>query len=179
MKSEQATRIALGGVFSALCLLIMFLSSIVPFSSFAMPMLAGAMLTVVVIENGEKTAWLVFVTVAVLSLFIVPDLDSKLLFISFFGYYSILKPRIEKISSKYWQRVLKFLIFNIAMIIGYYITLHFFGLAAAAESSDVLGKYSPAIMLLGVNFTFWMYDYLLSRYIALYICWFKPRFLRR
>ena len=176
MSRQKSSRIAVGGVFSGMCLLLMFLSSVIPFSSFALPMLAGAMLTVVMIENGAKTAVLVYISVSLLSLFIVPDIDTKLLFILFFGYYSILRPAIEKIPGKLAQIALKLLILNLALILGYYFSLMVLGLNDTG--SEWFEKYTPAILLSGMNLSFIMYDYLLGRYILIYIRRFRPKFLR-
>lgn len=175
---KKCVQIALGGVFSSLCLLLMFLSSMLPFMSFALPMMAGATLAAVVIENGEKTAWLVYISVSLLSLFIVADLDAKLMFISFFGYYPIIKPRLDSIPQKPRRVLLKLLIFNVAMIAGYFASLHLFGFDEAAAESEFIGKYLPAFMLVGLNATFLMYDYLLAKFVSLYTGWFKPTFLR-
>lgn len=177
MARHNSTRIAIGGVFSALCLLVMFLSSLIPFSSFSLPMLAGAMLTVVMFENGSKTAFLVYISVSLLSVFIVPDIDTKLLFILFFGYYSILKPLLEALPGRLKQAAAKLLIFNAAMLLGYRLSLAITGLDASGN--ELLKKYTPLLLLLGINFTFVCYDILLTRYMRLYIHWFRPTFLRR
>lgn len=141
-------------------------------------MLAGATLAVVDIENGGKTACLVYISVSLLSVFVVADIDAKVMFISFFGYYPILKPRLERIPGKSRQMLLKLLVFNTAMIAGYFATIYLFGLDEAAGQSEFLKKYLPIFTLLGLNVTFLMYDYLLKKYIALYKGWFKPTFLR-
>jgi hypothetical protein len=174
---EKSARIAIGGVFSALCLLLMFLSSVIPFAAIALPMLAGAMLTVVMLENGAKTAFLVYISVSLLSLFIVPNIDAKLLFILFFGYYSILKPAVEKIPVRAAQMALKLFIFNATMVSGYYFSIVILGLSDTGN--ELFEKYAPAFLLVGMNLSFILYDYLLTRYIFLYIHKFKPTFLRR
>ena len=155
----------------------MFLSSVIPFAAVALPMFAGAMLTVVMLENGAKTAFLVYISVSLLSLFLVPDIDAKLLFILFFGYYSIVKPALEKLPGKPVQALLKLVIFNAAMLLGYYFSLTILGLRDTG--SELFEKYAPAFLLIGMNFSFILYDYLLTRYITLYLRWFKPTFLRR
>jgi len=177
LSRQKSSRIAIGGVFSAMCLLLMFLSSVIPFAAIALPMLAGAMLTVVMLENGAKTAFLVYISVSLLSLFIVPDIDAKLLFILFFGYYSILKPMIEKLPGRLMQMALKLLILNAALILGYYVSLAVLGLSDTG--SEWFEKYAPAFLLAGMNLSFILYDYLLARYIFIYIHRFKPKFLRR
>lgn len=157
----------------------MFMSSMIPFSSFLLPMTAGAMLAAVVIENGEKTAWLVYVSVSLLSLFIVADIDAKVLFISFFGYYSIIKPRLDLIPQKNRRVLLKLLILNATMVAGYFAALYLFGLNEAAEQSDLIGKYLPIFTLCGLNVTFLLYDYLLAKCIVLYHVRFRSVFLRK
>lgn len=177
MKPEKCERVAMGGVFSALCLLLMFLAAVVPFASIAMPMLAGAMLTVVVIENGAKTAMMVYISVSLLSAFMVPDLDAKLLFIMFFGYYSMIRPPLEKLRLIPARYAAKLLIFNAALVIGYYISISVGGVEEAVGS--LLGEYGPIMLLIGFDVTFLLYDFVLTKYTWLYLNWFKPTFLRR
>ena len=86
----------MGGIASALCLLLMILT-IIPIATYTMPALAGMVLIVVVIENGYSTAWMVYAAVGFLSLFICPDKEAAMLFVGFFGYYPILKGKLEKI----------------------------------------------------------------------------------
>lgn len=169
----------MGGVFSSLCLLLMFLSSVVPFSSFAIPMLAGAMLAVVVIENGAKTAALVYISVSLLSAFIVPDVDTKLMFILFFGYYPVLRPLLHKIPGKPVEVIAKVLIFNAAMVLSYFLSIKLTGLDEAARENEFLGRYAPLILISGMNLVFWLYDFVLTKYTVIYLNWFRPTFLRR
>ncbi len=175
---EKSMHIAIGGVFSALCLLFMFMSAIIPLASFTMPMLAGAALAVVVIENGVRTAALVYFSVSILSAFIVPELDAKLLFILFFGYYSIILPYLDKIRRR-WRRVAaKLLIYNAAMILWYVVSTVLIGADDALAESGAL-QYMLPVYYAGLNFTFIVYDIALRRYINLYIGWFRPVFLKK
>jgi hypothetical protein len=176
--NEKAAKIAMGGVFSALCLLFMFMTAVIPFASFAMPMLAGAALAVVAIENSAKTAVLVYATVSLLSIFIVPDLDAKLLFIVFFGYYSIIAPGLDKISARLLRLCAKLLVFNAAMSAWYLGSTKLFGVDEAFAESGFFYEYGLPIIFVGLNATFLIYDFTLKRYAALYTRWFKPRFLK-
>lgn len=67
----------MGGIASALCLLLMILT-IIPIATYTMPALAGMVLIVVVIENGYSTAWMVYAAVGFLSLFICPDKEAAM-----------------------------------------------------------------------------------------------------
>ena len=59
---KKSTQVAMGGIASALCLLLMILT-IIPIATYTMPALAGMVLIVVVIENGYSTAWMVYAAV--------------------------------------------------------------------------------------------------------------------
>ena len=54
---KKSTQVALGGLSSALCLLLMFMTGLIPFSSYIFPALAGIVLISVREENGLKTAF--------------------------------------------------------------------------------------------------------------------------
>ncbi|MDL2233588.1 hypothetical protein LJC63_08455 [Ruminococcaceae bacterium OttesenSCG-928-L11] len=166
-------------MFSALCLLLMFLSGMVPFSTYALPALAGAMLVAVVIEVGRKVALMVYVSVAVLSLFVVPDREAAMMFIAFFGYYPILKGWIETLRSRVLEYIVKFSLFNVTIVAAYLAMTFLMGMPSVVEDMGDFGRYSALILLFFGNIVFFMYDIALTKYITLYVRWFKPRFLRK
>lgn len=177
--NRKSTQIALGGMFSALCLILMFLTGIFPFATYVLPALAGAMLVAVVLENGRRTAVLVYVSVALLSVFIVPDREAAMLFIVFFGYYPIIKELLERIPGKPAGYLAKLALFNAAVIAGFLFLTYALGMTELLGEMNSFGKYTAQALLAGGNVLFLMYDYLLTKYTLLYRLWFKPRFLRR
>lgn len=177
--SRKSTQIALGGVFSALCLLLMFTTAMFPFATYAMPALAGAMLVAVVVENGTRTAVLVYISVSALSALIVPDREAVLMFIVFLGYYPIIKEKIEKIRPRPVEYLVKLALFNVTIVAGYLASTYLLGLPLLSEEMGEFGKYGAAMILVMGNVVFVLYDFALTRYISLYINWFKPRFLRK
>lgn len=177
--SKKSTQIAIGGVFSALCLLLMFLTGMIPFSMYVLPAMAGAMLIAVVVENGRKTAALVYITVSILSLFIVPEREAVLMFIVLLGYYPIVKELMERIRSRPVQYVLKLLLFNVTVVGGMLFSAYILGMSELLSGMNDFGRYTAVVLLVAGNVIFVVYDFLLTRYTALYIGWFKPTFLRR
>lgn len=177
--SNKSAKIALGGVFSALCLLLMFMSGVIPFSQYAMPALAGATLAAVCIENGRKAALAVYVSVSLLSLFVVPDREAAVMFAVFFGYYPVLKGILETLKSRLAEYFVKLLIFNLAIVGAYMVLIFVFGIPMPDDLPGEWGKYSAAVLLAAGNVTFIIYDFALSRYITLYVRRFRPRFLRK
>lgn len=178
--SKKSAQIALGGVFSALCLLIMFLSVVIPFATYALPAFAGAMLIAVMEENGSKTAWLVYGSVSLLSLFIVPSREAALMFVGFFGYYPIIRQKLEGLRPTVIAYVVKLILFNTAMIASYALLIYAFGMGELLDGIGETGKYLSTLGMLALgNVTFVVYDRALRQYTWVYHHWFKPTFLRR
>ena len=174
---RRSSQVALGGIFSALCLICMMVT-IIPFGTYALPVLAGALLFPVVIEVGPRTAVLVYTSVSLLSAFLVPDKEAVMLFIVFFGYYPILKEKLEKIRSLWVERAVKFLVFNASVSAGYYVALYVMGIAQMLEDFGEAGSIFMAIMLLMGNSLFLLYDIALTRYISLYLYRFRKKLIR-
>lgn len=168
-------RVALGGVISSLCLLSMFLTSVAPFLYLTLPMIAGALITIIVVEVNMSWAFLTYIAVSLLSIFVTPNKEAAIIFILFFGHYPILKQKIEKISVKLLKLILKFLMFNICIVIDYQITLHLLGIDDFADDFAMFGKFGIYILWFLSNIIFIIYDNALSGCIEMYIKYLKPK----
>ena len=91
-----------------------------------------------------------------------------MLFVGFFGYYPILKGKLEKIRSRALEYAAKFLVFNIAVIASYLVIIYLFGLQGVLEDVGPLGQYSVPGAAGAGNVVFWIYDVALSRIITAY-----------
>lgn len=178
-KVKKSTQVALGGLSAALCLILMFLTGVIPFGEYALPAFAGLVLIAIVVENGCKTAVLVYLTVSVLAVFLVPRPESTLLFIFFFGYYPVLQTKLVKISWKPLQYLLKFAVFNVAVVAAYMVVIYVLGISEIMEEFGPFGRYSALVLLLLGNVFFAVYDFTVDNIRYLYINWFRPKFLRR
>lgn len=178
-KAKKSTQVALGGLASALCLLLMFMTGIIPFGEYALPAFAGIVIIAVVVENGCKTAVLVYAAVSILAIFMVPVKEAALLFIFFFGYYPILQTKLVMIKSKLLQYGLKFLIFNIAVVSAYMIVIYVMGVSEILDEFGSFGKYSALILLALGNVFFAIYDFTVDNLHYVYVNYFRPKFLRR
>lgn len=177
--SRKSTQVALGGVCTSLCVLLMFATSMVPFATYAIPMLAGALLIPVIIENGTKTAVLVYAAVSILSFFVVPDREAAIYFIAFLGYYPIAKTSLDRIRPRFLSVLAKFALFNVAITCATLASIYLLGMGTLVEDMGDFGRYGALVMLGLGNVFFVAYDFCLSRYLLIYIRWFRPRFLRR
>ncbi len=176
---RKSSQVAMGGLAAALCLLLMFMTGMIPFATYALPALAGVVLIAVVAENGYKTALVVYAAVALLFIVVVPDREAALMFIFFFGYYPVIKGQIEKLQFAPLRLLVKYLLFNLSMVLAYLIIIHVLGIAEILDDLGDFGKYSPYIILGLGNVVFAVYDYALTNIIYVYHHWFRVKFLGR
>ena len=83
-------RVALGGIVSALCLVVMFLAGILPALYILLPIMASVLLMLIAAEVSTGWALLTYIAVGILSLFITADKEAALIFIMF-GHYPIIR----------------------------------------------------------------------------------------
>ena len=168
---------ALGGVISALCLMLMFMTSLTPVLYLVMPMLAGMLLIAMIQEAGTGQAFLAYVSVSILSMLVTFNKESALMFIMFFGYYPIVKVYIDKIRLKLTRIITKLALYNVCIISEFLITVYIFGITDMLEEMNDMGRYGLLIMLGISNFTFAVYDVAVSNCTIAYKKWFRPKIL--
>lgn len=176
---RKSTQVAVGGMASSLCLLLMFLTGVIPFSTYWLPGAAGIVLFIVALENGMPTAFLVYASVSLLSVFIAPDKEAAITFIVFLGYYPIIKPKLEQWGSRPLRMVVKAALFNGAVLAVFFVTSKVLRLDEIYAEMNDFGQYSGAMMLALLNFTFWMYDHTLTLLIQNYLIRLRPKYLNR
>jgi hypothetical protein len=163
---NKSIRVAFCGILTAFCTMLLFFTGLISIGTYALPAFAGILLVVVVIEMGASWAWPVYVAVSALSVLLAGDKEAAMLFVLFFGYYPILKALLEKMQKKYLAFVLKFLVFNSAMITCFFLSIKVLGVPE--DSFTLFGVYLPWIFLVLGNFTFIVYDYAISALVVAY-----------
>lgn len=177
---RKSSQIAVGGMASGLCLLLMFLTGIIPFSEYSCPTFAGLVLITVVEELGRKTALIVYGAASLLGLLLAPSKEAAILFIFFFGYYPTIRGALEeKIGPKPLRWLVKLLIFNVMVVLGYAVVVFVFGLTEIMDEFGSFGKYSVLVLLAFGNVFFVLYDFMVGNLVDVYRDYFVPRFLRR
>lgn len=162
----KSVRVAFCGIITALCTVLMFMTSLIPTATYALPALSGVLLIAVVVELGAGWAWPVYVAVSILSLLLAGDKEAAMLFVLFFGYYPILKAAIEKIPRKSICYLLKFAVFNASMVIAFLLSIWVLGVPQ--ESFTLFGVYLPFVFLIIGNLVFLLYDYAVSSLVVTY-----------
>ncbi len=166
-------KVAFAGVICALSLVFMLLT-VIPVMEISLPVIAGIILIVLVIELDIKWGFLGYIAVALLSMLLAPSFESRILFAVFFGYYPTLKALIERIRFSVLGWIIKFVLFNIAIGGAYYLLLR---LTTMLDPNDftVFGMYLPGVILLFGNIVFVLYDIALTRVISAYIHTWQPK----
>ncbi len=176
MKSVK--KIALGGIIAALSLCIMLLTGIFPMAEYTLPMIAGVLLVVLVIEMGVKSSLLIFLAVSILSVILVPLKDSAVFYVVFLGWYPIIKSKLESIKNRVIEWILKFSLFNISIISGVFISLYLFKIT---EYFEIFSNsfWLTGILFVFINVVFVIYDIAVTRMVTIYIRWFKPKYMNK
>lgn len=142
---------------------------------YALPAMAGLITLIAVVEMDKKWATGVYFATSAISLIIVANKEAVIMYVAFFGYYSVIKSILEggRKLPKPIEYILKFLIFNFSVILAAVVSMKVMGLSFN-EYMDIdegmfWAKYAVPIMLVMANIGFAMYDVLMSRVVTLYI----------
>ena len=175
---KSTFKIALGGVMAAFCVVLMFLTAIVPIGSFALPCIAGIILLVVSYEVGLRWAVLIYAAVALLSVLFVADKEAALLFTVFLGYYPMLKELLDrKIQNRFLLYLIKFLLFTVCAVAGFFAAIYVLGIPK--EEFEINGIYLPWVLLIIGEAAFFIYEICLSRIRIIYLTNFRERIFHR
>lgn len=173
---KQSSKCAIGGIVSALSLVLMISVAVVPFLTYALPAVAGVLTVFIVVEIDKKWAFGVFSAVAILAFLLVPDKEVAMMYIAFFGYYPIIKAILESKLPVVLDWIVKVLIFNLTMVAAYLVLIYLMGI-----SVDEITEYGiiAVPMLLGAGtVAFIAYDIALTRIISLYLIKWRKYFKR-
>jgi hypothetical protein len=152
-------RIALGGTLASFCLLALFITGVLPMFYLIMPMLCSLLVMVMASATSPYWAFIMYLAVSTLSVFITPNKDACLIFILFFGHYPLLRPYLSRIRPFPLRLILKLILFNLCMAAYFGLMIALFGMAEFLESTGEFGKYGVLILVGMLNVMFLCYDF--------------------
>ena len=158
-RNNASKNMALGGVLAALAVVIMCLGGLIPLATYTCPMLCCLLLKFVYQSCGMRIGWSWYGAVAILSLLMGPDKEAAAVFV-FFGYYPLVKPKLDRIKLGW---ILKALLFNVSAIAMYFLLINIFGMAQLAAEFQEMGQIMMIITLALGNVTFFLLDIVLGR----------------
>lgn len=106
-------KIALTGILSAFITIVLVIESIVPTGRLGFYVLAGFLLSAVILECGVKWGWASYLISSASGLLIIPEKLNILPYIMFFGVYTMLKFHVESLRKPWLEILLKLAAFNL------------------------------------------------------------------
>ena len=156
---KKSKEVALGGVFTALSIIIMCFGTMFPFMTYVSPMfcfIIGAFLLRIISKSGY-ICW--YFAVTILSLLLCPDKEAAAVFIVF-GLYPFFRRWFEKMPVKW---LFKLVYFNILTLLLYRFLMHVIGLDDLVQEFSGIGMTLTMVMLLAGNLIFILYDRILRK----------------
>lgn len=144
---------AFGGILTALAVLFMFFSSLIPTGKLVFVFIASAVIGIGYNSYGARLSAIVYIASALLSVLIVPEKTYAILYAVVVGNYPLLKPLLERISSLGIRLGVKLAVFNVYMIICCIIGIYILHLPLDS------GTYPLWILWIMMLAVFYVYDY--------------------
>ena len=173
---KQSSKCAIGGIVSALSLVLMISVAIIPFLTYALPAVASVLIAFLVIEVDKKWAFGVYCTVSILSFLLVGDKEVAMMYIAFFGYYPILKAVFESRLHPVIGWILKLIIFNASIAAAYVIMINLMGVTV--DEINEYGAIAIPVLLGAATVAFVMFDIALTKMVTLYVMKWQKLFKR-
>jgi len=173
---KQSSKCAIGGILSALSLVLMISVAIIPFLTYALPAVAGTLIVLMVIETDKKWAFGVYAAVAILAMILVPDKEVAVMYLAFFGYYPILKSAVESKFNSVVGWIIKVSTFLVTIVLSYILMINLMGVTI--DEVEEFGIIAVPMLLGMGTFAFVMYDIALTKLIILYLQKFRKLFKR-
>ncbi|MGL5648146.1 MAG: hypothetical protein ACRDDY_09865 [Clostridium sp.] len=161
MRKSKASYITTGGILIALTLVVLYFAQLIQINTLVLLTISSLFVPVALIKCNIKTAWTVYIGSSILSLLLI-NIGISLMYTIFFGLYGIIKYLAEKKRHhKPTEILIKFIFFNISMIVYYFIYITILG--------PINTKFPMYVFLIVGEFVFFIYDYGLTLLIAFYM----------
>ncbi|OPJ61217.1 hypothetical protein [Clostridium oryzae] len=155
---SNAQKIARGGLYTALTVLIVYFSNILPTSKLSLLTLASAIIPFSILTTGVKNSAIVYAASAVLA-FLIGAKGMALSYAVFFGLYGFVKYYVESLRKTLYEIPLKLVYFNLSIFIIY-------KLYSALFTAEMTSKLPVYAIIAAAEVGFVIYDYALTEIIA-------------
>ena len=174
---SKTRQLAIGGIFSALSFTLMFLSSFMPLT-YLWVMFSGFVIMIIVTETGRKTAFLAYVSVALLCFILLPNVLIIMEFALLIGYYPIIKIWLDSINRILVRWVVKLAIFFASAVASLFITVYVLGIPVYFLQSEQT-RFFIAIPVAQITIFAIAYDYFLRQIHQYYTTKLRPKIFHK
>ena len=169
---KSAKRLAMAGIFSALCVVFLFVGSLFQTLDLSAAAIASIVVLVAYIELGRGWAIGVYAVAAILSMLLVPYKTAAAVFTFFVGFYPILKVTLNAIKPKWLSYAVRILCFNAFLSLLILVSTNLLGI-----EEDFLGF---GFVIYGMaNLAFIVFDFALERLSVVYASRIRPKLFGR
>lgn len=164
---EKTHELALCGMFCALAVAFLCLSGVLPLATYGWPILASFTLIPLREECRKSYAISAFAASALLGLLLCADKEASLVF-CFLGYYPLLKPAFDAISSRALRVLAKLSLCTVTMTVMYALILFVFALPGVVEEFSATAPWLLWATAATGLLLFFVYDLAIDRLAFLY-----------
>lgn len=168
---KNTVKITVCGTISALAVVLM-LGTNIPIMPYTVPALVGILFIVPAFELNLKWAFMCFSVTSVLSIVLPTEREALIMFIGLLGYYPVLKILIEHLKIRILGILIKFLTFNIAVSVCFYLTFKILGLNIFQNNRFEVGVSVIIVYIIG-NIAFAIFDLALTGIFNIYFSRFR------
>ena len=176
--AKLSYNIAYCGITVALGIVIM-LMAMIPAMTYVVPAVSGIIIWTISEQISKRWAILAYVAASLLVFLIIPEFEAKIYFILFFGYYPVVRDIFEKKLPKALSYLVKFAVFNAAVVIAYNIVAPIIGADKILEGLEFMGDMAVWGFLAMANIAFFCYEVCLGTIVFAFRKWLKPRLKKR
>lgn len=159
-RQNQTQTLTFGAIMTALGVILLLLGSILPGMHMACAAIAGVAVSLVVIRCGLLYALLSVIATALVSFLLVPAKELVLVYVVFFGPYTLVKNLIERLHRLPMEWVLKLLYCGITAAALFFLSEQVLAVVPASLAAH-FWLYLPVVLLV-----FAAYDIVFSKLIA-------------
>ncbi|WBW98774.1 hypothetical protein [Oceanirhabdus sp. W0125-5] len=152
--------IALGGVLTALNIIILYMSVLLNFNKLFFLFISSCIVVTSIIITDKRTAFISYMATSLLSLFLLSaNLGIAIVYILIFGAYPFIKLFLESCRNAPIEFLLKLLFVNLGVLISFLLYSKLF--------ADIFAfNFSVIILIIVLQVLFIVYDYALTTYVV-------------
>ena len=173
-RSSMSFNIAYCGIMVAFSIIIM-LAALIPSMTYVLPAFSGLCIWTISEQINRKWAFLSYAASAALCFVLIPEIEADLYYAFFFGYYPLIKELTEKIRPKILAFLSKLGIFNLAVVIAFWILSHIMNLEQILEGLEAFGNAAIFVLWGMANIAFLFYDFASGNLFYAFRKWLKPK----
>ncbi len=152
---KNSVKTAVCGLSTALSVVLMFVSGFFYSLTYVAPLVLGFLMVMVCKTFGAKSALCVYFASAFLSLILVSQKESAIIYTLFFGYYPIIKQYLDKVKPKIISAALKLTIFNACIALTEIICVYILGIPFFEDGVFSVSMIAAFAALMNIVFIFY------------------------